>query len=142
MVSAILFAPGEGSLLFQMIDSTAYQHPDQPRVVSVDCRPHGLYSTPLVEDNFPDQYCRSKLLTRGVNGDILIHPLQIWYSPSAFQSGSPVNRAIYNMTSGRAARLWCGAAVVLKFTNTQCRSYTGAGLNDVPALSAFFQTFA
>ena len=54
LVSAILFAPGEGSLLFKMIDTIAYQHPDQPRVISVDCRPHGLYSTPLVEDNFPD----------------------------------------------------------------------------------------
>ena len=60
-------------------------------------------------------------------------PLQLWYSPSAHRS--PVNAAVYNMTSGR---VWYGSFIALKFTNTQRRDYTEIGKNDLDTLVAFF----
>ncbi|KAK7466304.1 hypothetical protein VKT23_005031 [Stygiomarasmius scandens] len=129
-VSAILFAPEE----------------ERPRIVTVNCRPasrssHGMCPVPLVQQYFPDGQAEGIVLTQGLNGEALRFPLHLWYSPTALQRSSPVNRSIYNITSGSAPKSWCGPVVVLKYNGSRRQGYTDAGSNDLPALSAYFLAY-
>jgi len=129
-VSAILFSPEE----------------ERPRIISVSCRPshkpsQGMCPIPLVQTHFPDGQAEGIVLTQGLNGEPLRFPLHLWYSPTALQKATPVNRAIYHITSGAAAKPWCGTVVVLKFNGSRRQGYSDAGSNDLPALSAYFLAY-
>ncbi|KAF8652166.1 hypothetical protein AX16_004523 [Volvariella volvacea WC 439] len=129
-VSAILFSPEE----------------ERPRIISVSCRPshkpsQGMCPIPLVQSHFPDGQTEGIVLTQGLNGEPLRFPLHLWYSPTALQKGSPINRSIYHITSGAAAKSWCGTVVVLKFNGSRRQGYSDAGSNDLPALSAYFLAY-
>ncbi|KAJ7860433.1 hypothetical protein B0H14DRAFT_2744770 [Mycena olivaceomarginata] len=100
---------------------------ERPRVISVRCRPpqrpsHGLCPVPALQPP-----CAS--------------PLHIFYSSSALNRSSPVNRAIYHITSGAAPKAWCGNVVAFKFNGARRQGYTEAGSNDLPALSAYFLSY-
>ncbi|KAK0189218.1 uncharacterized protein ARMOST_06726 [Armillaria ostoyae] len=129
-VSAILFDPVE----------------ERPRIISVTCRPshkptEGICPVPMVHNHFPDGLSEGIVLTQGLNGEPLRFPLHLWYSPTALQKSSPVNRAIYHITSGAAPKAWCGAVIVLKFNGSRRQGYADAGSNDLPALSAYFLAY-
>ncbi|EMD39168.1 hypothetical protein CERSUDRAFT_47630 [Gelatoporia subvermispora B] len=129
-VSAILFTPEE----------------ERSRIISVQCRPQGTLSqgmcpVPQLQEYFPEGMPSTIILTQGLNGEPLRFPLHIWYCPAALQRGSPVNRAIYRITSGAAAKVWCGPVVVLKFNGSRRQGYSDAGSNDLPALSAYFLAY-
>ncbi|KAJ7623746.1 hypothetical protein FB45DRAFT_114174 [Roridomyces roridus] len=128
-VSAILFVAEE----------------ERPRVVTINCRPpHHRPSNgcpiPFLQPYF-DSPPESVVLTQGLNGEPLRFPLHIFYSPIALAKASPINRAIYHITSGAAPKPWAGTAVVLKFNGARRQGYTDAGANDLPALSAYFLTY-
>ncbi|TFK90126.1 hypothetical protein K466DRAFT_644566 [Polyporus arcularius HHB13444] len=129
-VSALLFMP----------------HEDRVRVTTVQCQPQGTISqgmcpTPLVQEWFTESVPNTIILTQGLNGEPLRFPLHIWYCPTSLQRGSPVNRAIYRITSGAAVKHWCGPVVVLKFNGSRRQGYSDAGTNDLPALSAYFLAY-
>jgi len=129
-VSAILFAPEE----------------ERPRIISISCRPshkpsQGMCPIPLVNPHFPDGHAESIVLTQGLNGEPLRFPLHLWYSPTALSKSSPINRAIYHITSGAAAKPWCGTVIVLKFNGSRRQGYSDGGSNDLPALSAYFLAY-
>ncbi|KAL5492492.1 hypothetical protein ACEPAI_3939 [Sanghuangporus weigelae] len=129
-VSAILFVPNQ----------------ERPQIINVNCqltrKPHSnSCPTPLVNDYFQEAQPQSLVLTQGLNGEPLRFPLHIFYCPIALQRGTPVNRAIYRITSGAAARQWPGPVVVLKFNGSRRQSYSDASTNDLPALSAYFLAF-
>jgi hypothetical protein len=116
---------------------------ERPKLITINCRlgtkaTQALCPVPEVESFFEDRQAEGIVLTQGLNGEPLRFPLHLWYSPTALQRGSPVNRAIYNITSGAANRHWCGPVVVLKYNGTRRQGYTDAGSNDLPALSAYF----
>jgi hypothetical protein len=96
---------------------------------------------PLVQPYFPDGQTEGIVLTQGLNGEPLRFPLHLWYSPTALSKNSPVNRAIYHITSGAAAKAWCGPVVVLKYNGSRRQGYSDAGSNDLPALSAYFLAY-
>ncbi|ETW79257.1 hypothetical protein HETIRDRAFT_49849 [Heterobasidion irregulare TC 32-1] len=129
-VSAILFAPEE----------------ERPRIITINCQPtqtpaQGICPTPLVSQYFPGGQTGSVVLTQGLNGEPLRFPLQVWYSPVALSSNTPINRAIYRITSGAAAKAWCGSVIVLKYNGSRRQGYSDAGSNDLPALSAYFLAY-
>ncbi|KAG1820124.1 hypothetical protein EV424DRAFT_1323000 [Suillus variegatus] len=59
------------------------------------------------------------------------------YAPTALSCCAPINRAIYRITSGAAAKAWCGIVVVL----SRRQGYSDARSNDLPALSAYFLAY-
>ncbi|KAJ7810411.1 hypothetical protein B0H14DRAFT_2863874 [Mycena olivaceomarginata] len=81
------------------------------------------------------------VLTQGLNAEPLRFPLLIFHSSSALNRSSPVNRAIYHVTSGAASKAWCGNVVAFKFNGARRQGYTDAGSNDLPALSAYFLSY-
>ncbi|KAF8273208.1 hypothetical protein EI94DRAFT_1716895 [Lactarius quietus] len=131
-VSAILFSPKKFS--------------DRPRIITVHCEPPRIPAqvtcpTPLVHCHFPGGQTGSVVLTQGLNGEPLRFPLHLWYSPSALAVNSPINQAIFRITSGAAAKPWCGPVIVLKYNGSRRQGYSDAGSNDLPALSAYFLAY-
>ncbi|KAJ7891030.1 hypothetical protein B0H13DRAFT_2234852 [Mycena leptocephala] len=119
-VSAILFLADE----------------ERPRMVTVKCRPphrpSDVCPVPLLQPYF-DAPADSIILTQGLSGELLRFPLHVFYSPTALAKGTPMSRSIHHITSGAAAKPWCGEVVALK--------YTEASSNDLPALSAYFLSY-
>ncbi|KIM44818.1 hypothetical protein M413DRAFT_442785 [Hebeloma cylindrosporum] len=129
-VSAIVFPPEE----------------ERPKIVNVSCRPspkasQGLCPVPILDSYFNGNEVQQLVLTEGLNGEPLRFPLHLWYAPQLLQKGSPVNRAIFHITSGAAEKSWCGPVVVLKFNGSRRQGYSDAGSNDLPALSAYFLAY-
>jgi hypothetical protein len=119
---------------------------DRPRVITVNCEPsrmpvQGACPTPLIQGHFPGGQANSFILTQGLNGEPLRFPLQLWYSPGALAANGPINQAIFRITSGAAAKPWCGPVVVLKYSGSRRQGYADAGSNDLPALSAYFLAY-
>ncbi len=123
-----------------------YVFTERSRVISVQCRPQGTVSQgicpmPMVQEYFPESNPHTIILTQGLNGEALRFPLHIWYCPVALQRRGPINRAVQRITSGAAAKPWCGPVVVLKFNGSRRQGYSDAGNNDLPALSAYFLAY-
>lgn len=147
-VSAILFSTQEG-----MSDGSSwrmYAHlaelPDRPRIITIACQPphtsaQGACPTPLIQEYFPGVQVDNVVLTQGLNGEPLRFPLHLWYSPGALASNTPINQAIFRITSGAASKPWCGPVIVLKYNGSRRQGYTDAGSNDLPALSAYFLAY-
>ncbi|KAJ6560080.1 hypothetical protein B0H19DRAFT_944620, partial [Mycena capillaripes] len=119
---------------------------DRPRIITVKCRPphrpgpsDGFCPIPLLQPYF-DAPPESAILARGTNGEQLHFPLHVFYSPFALAKGWPINRSIYQLTSG-ASKPWYGNVVGLKFSGSRRQDYIEAGSNDVPALSAYFRAY-
>ena len=135
------------SLWFLCTDSFAtVATSERPQIINVNCqltrKPNSnACPTPLVKDYFQEAQPQALVLTQGLNGEPLRFPLHIFYCPVSLQRGSPVNRSIYRITSGAAARHWPGPVVVLKFNGSRRQSYSDASTNDLPALSAYFLAF-
>ncbi|KAJ7849911.1 hypothetical protein B0H13DRAFT_2401965 [Mycena leptocephala] len=128
-VSAILFLVNE----------------DQPRIITVKCRPphrpsQSLCPIPHLQPYF-DAQPDSIVLTQGPNGELLPSPLHVFYSPITLKKGSPINHSIYRIMSGAAAKPWYGNVVAFKFNGPRREGYTEAGSNDLPALSAYFLSY-
>lgn len=150
-VSAIFFAPEEGGSPVPAYGNILGSHrsatlSERSKIISIQCRPQGTLSQgicpfPLVQQYFPESMPNTIILTQGLNGEALRFPLHIWYCPVALQRGSPVNRAVYRITSGAAEKAWCGPVIVLKFNGSRRQGYTDAGSNDLPALSAYFLAY-
>ncbi|TDL24004.1 hypothetical protein BD410DRAFT_746042 [Rickenella mellea] len=129
-VSAILFVPNQ----------------ERPQIVSVNCQPTrsaqpGSCPSPMIRDFFLESQPQSIVLTQGLNSEPLRFPLHLFYCPISLSRGSPVNRAIYRITSGAAAKAWSGPVLVLKFNGSRRQNYSDAGTNDLPALSAYFLAY-
>jgi hypothetical protein len=144
-VNAILFLADEGACLAGPKLPHVYSVPERPRVISVRCRPpqrpsHGRCPVPALQPYF-DAPPDNVVLTQGLNGEPLRFPLHIFYSSSALNRSSPVNRPIYHITSGAAPKAWCGNVVAFKFNDTLRKGYMNAGSNDLPALSAYFLSY-
>lgn len=144
-VNAILFLADEGACLTRPNSPRAYSVPERPRVISVRCRPpqrrsDGRCPVPALQPYF-DAPPDNVVLTQGLNGEPLRFPLHIFYSSSALNRSSPVNRAIYHITSGAAPKAWCGNVVAFKFNDALRKGYMNAGSNDLPALSAYFLSY-
>lgn len=145
-VSAILFSPEEGNSKFHWYLNSLTIGAERPRIVNVNCRPshkpsQGMCPVPLVNNFFPEGQPEGIVLTQGLNGEPLRFPLNLFYSPTALHKQNPINRAIYHITSGAAAKAWAGTVVVLKFNGSRRQGYSDAGSNDLPALSAYFLAY-
>lgn len=146
-ITAILFSPEAGSYFNDSRVAISYTFPlDRWSTTTVHCRPtsrssHGMCPTPILQMFFSDGMTEGIVLTQGLNGENLRFPLHLWYSPTALQRNSPVNRSIYNITCGSASKAWCGPVVVLKFNGSRRQGYTDASPNDLPALSAYFLAY-
>jgi hypothetical protein len=146
-VTAVLFSPEEGQLhrlIHGSLDSNL--HSERPRIITVNCRPlqkatQNSCPEPLLQNHFADGHIDSIVLTQGLNNEPLRFPLHLFYSPSALQKNTPMNRSINNITSGAAAKKWCGPVVVLKFNGSRRQGYADGGSNDLPALSAYFLAY-
>lgn len=119
---------------------------ERPRIVTLNCKPspkasQGMCPTPILDPFFNRLEIKSIVLTQGLNGEPLRFPLQLWYSPQHLNSGTPVNRAIFHITSGAAEKPWAGPVVVLKYNGARRQGYSDAGSNDLPALSAYFLAY-
>ncbi|KAK6996314.1 Hif prolyl hydroxylase [Favolaschia claudopus] len=104
---------------------------DRPRIITESA------PIPMLQAYFdapPDNI----VLTQGLNGEPLRFPLHIFYSPTALGTASPINRAIYHITSGAASKpfFWQRRRVQAQWRRRQ--GYTEATSNDLPALSAYF----
>jgi hypothetical protein len=97
-----------------------------------------LCPIPLLQFYFGDEQPENTVLTKGLSGQDLRFPLQLWYSPSAMQNMSPINKAVQKMTHGLGSRVWCGSVVVLKFKGSRRTAYSNAGTRELPTLKAFF----
>ena len=146
-ISGILFVADEGALTGSPTPHDALNIivSDRPRIITVKCRPphrpsHGLCPVPLLQPYF-DSPPESVVLTQGLNGELLRFPLHVFYSPIALTKASPINRAIYHITSGAAPKPWYGNVVALKFNGSRRQGYSEAGSNDLPALSAYFLSY-
>ncbi|KIY52969.1 hypothetical protein FISHEDRAFT_34435 [Fistulina hepatica ATCC 64428] len=132
-INALLFAPEE----------------DRPRLVSVAFTPGFQRSkngdltgpVPVINPWFPRDTPQSIVLTKGVSGDTLRYPLELWFLPTALRDKKPTNRAVAHITAGAAAKPWYGSVLVLKFNGTRRSAYADAGPNDIPALSAYFLAY-
>ncbi|KAJ7333230.1 hypothetical protein DFH08DRAFT_880893 [Mycena albidolilacea] len=115
---------------------------ERPRIISVRCRPsqrpsHGRCPVLALQPYF-DAPPDNVVLTQGLNGEPLRFPLHIFYSSSALGKSSPVNRAIYHITSGAVPKAWCGNIVAFKFNGARCQGFTDTVSSDLPALSTYF----
>ena len=119
--------------------------PDQPRIITVKCRPprhptRNLCPIPQLQPYF-DAALDSIVLMQGPSGELLRSPLHVFYSPTALTKGAPINHCIHQITSGAAAKPWYGNVVMLKFNGPRRHGYTEAGSSDLPALSAYFLSY-
>ena len=122
------------------------EHSDRPRIITVACQPphtpaQGACPTPLIQEYFPGVQVDSVVLTQGLNGEPLRFPLHLWYSPNALAANTPINQAIFRITSGAASKPWCGPVIVLKYNGSRRQGYSDAGSNDLPALSPYFLAY-
>ncbi|KAJ7910842.1 hypothetical protein B0H13DRAFT_2232814 [Mycena leptocephala] len=100
----------------------------------------GLCPIPLLQPYF-DSPPDSIVVTQGLSGELLRFPLHVFYSPTALTQGTPMSRSVHHITSGAAAKPWCGNVVAFKFSGSRRQGYTEAGSNDLPALSAYFLSY-
>lgn len=148
-VSAIVFPPEDGEWRSEALShspSTQNNCTERPKIVNISCRPspkasQGLCPIPILDSYFGGNQTQHLVLTEGLNGEPLRFPLHLWYAPQLLQKGSPINRAIFHITSGAAEKPWCGPVVVLKFNGSRRQGYSDAGSNDLPALSAYFLAY-
>jgi len=119
---------------------------EHPKIIIVKCcssqvPSQGMCPQPLISGHFSDGQAKGLVLKLGLSGEPLRFPLHLWYSPTALSRCAPINCAIYHITSGAAAKVWCGTVVVLKFNGSHHQGYSDARLNDLPALSAYFLAY-
>jgi hypothetical protein len=119
---------------------------ERPKIITVKCRSsqvpsQGMCPQPLISGHFSDGQAKGLVLKLGLSREPLRFPLHLWYSPTALSRCAPINRAIYHITSGAAAKAWCGTVVVLKFNGSRRQGYSDARSNDLPALSAYFLAY-
>lgn len=122
---------------------------DRAQIVTVNCQPQPVRAaqlsvyppTPLIQAYFPESRPQSVILTQGLNGDPLRFPLHLFYCPLSLSRGSPINHAVYRITSGAALKPWAGVVLVMKFNGTRRHGYADASTNDLPALSAYFLNY-
>jgi hypothetical protein len=124
----------------------AHHFAERPKIITVKCHSSQVPSKsmcpqPLISGHFSGGQIESIILTQGLNGEPLRFPLHLWYSPTALSRCAPINHSIYHITSGAAAKAWCGTVVVLKFNGSRRQGYSDARLNDLPALSAYFLAY-
>jgi hypothetical protein len=147
-VSAIVFPPEDGKWppFYVAFAFDSEKCTERPKIVDVSCRPspkasQGMCPIPILDKHFDGHQIQQLVLTEGLNGEPLRFPLHLWYAPQLLQKGSPINRAIFHITSGAAEKAWCGPVVVLKFNGSRRQGYSDAGVNDLPALSAYFLAY-
>ncbi|KAJ7848112.1 hypothetical protein B0H13DRAFT_1906940 [Mycena leptocephala] len=145
-VSNMIAMPPPAELEYISISAILFlANEDRPRIVTVQCRPSlrpsdGLCPIPLLQPYF-DSPPDSIVVTQGLSGELLRFPLHVFYSPTALTQGTPMSRSIHHITSGAAAKPWCGNVVAFKFSGSRRQGYTEAGSNDLPALSAYFLSY-
>ncbi|KAJ7852004.1 hypothetical protein B0H13DRAFT_2398953 [Mycena leptocephala] len=145
-VSNMIAMPPPAELEYISISAILFlANEDRPRIVTVKCRPplhpsDDLCPVPLLQPYF-DSPPDSIVLTQGLSGELLRFPLHVFYSPTALTQGTPVSRSIHHITSGAAAKAWCGNVVAFKFNGSRRQGYTEVGSNDLPALSAYFLSY-
>ncbi|KAK7448890.1 hypothetical protein VKT23_013622 [Stygiomarasmius scandens] len=93
---------------------------------------------PVVQSYFGDEQPENLVVIQGINGVDLRFPLQVWYSPTAFEASHPVNEAIWQATLGSTSRPLYGPVVVLKYRGTRRLDYADTGTRDYTTLSAYF----
>lgn len=126
--SALLFAPGD----------------DGPRIVGVGCIviDGSTCPAPIVQSYFTENRPYAVILTQGLNGEPLQHPLHIFYCPLSLSRGSPVNNAIKRITEGAQTREpWCGTVLAMRFGGPRRQGYSDAAASDLAVLSAYFLAY-
>ena len=114
----------------------------RPHIITVICQPHSnipdACPTPLIQEYFPGDQVGNVVLAQAPNGEPLRFPLHLWYSLDALAADAPINQAIDNFTSRAASKPWCGTAIILKYNGLRRQGYSDAGINEFPALLAYF----
>ncbi|THU90466.1 hypothetical protein K435DRAFT_676048 [Dendrothele bispora CBS 962.96] len=93
---------------------------------------------PILQHYFGGEHPDNLTLAKGLNDIEIRYPLQLWYSPAAFQTMHPMNRAIQHATNVPNAKPWYGPVIVLKFRGTRKTGYTNTGTRDFTALLSYF----
>lgn len=60
---------------------------------------------------------------------LLDQPLYVWYCSESLACGTPVNRVVQSITTGKAGRIWGGAVVALKFLGPDLSTYSDMSAN-------------
>jgi hypothetical protein len=81
---------------------------ERARIISIVCHPRGRNQCPLpqVQGHFPDSVPSQLVLTQGLNQEPLRFPLQLFYCDTSLKRGSPVNKAVRRITSGKTQKQW------------------------------------
>ena len=107
-------------------------------------------TNPIYEAPIPDltpffpHGSASFVLHTGSNGTPLQSPLHVFYCPTSYTNGHPINRALVGLIRGMPAHtfLWAGHVVVMKFSDVACRSYVDFTPADVPHVQSFFALYS
>lgn len=115
-------------------------HEERARIISVVCRPRGRNQCPLpdVQTYFPDSVPSQLVLTQGLNQEPLRFPLQLFYCAVSLSRGTPINKSVRRITSGKTKKNWSGPVVVLKYAGSRRLNYGDASTHDLATLSAYF----
>jgi len=113
---------------------------ERARIISIVCHPRGRNQCPIpvVQGYFPDSVPSQLVLTQGLNQEPLRFPLQLFYCAVSLSKGSPVNKAVRRITSGKSQKQWSGPVVVLKYSGSRRQNYGDASTHDLATLSAYF----
>ncbi|THU90377.1 hypothetical protein K435DRAFT_864320 [Dendrothele bispora CBS 962.96] len=129
-VTGILYPPDEARPRF--VEIGLRQAPFKSAHDTPEC------PIPLLQPYFGDEHPQNLILAKGLNGIEIRFPLQIWYSPMAFQTMFPINRAVQHATGVPNAKPWYGPVIVLKFRSSKKAGFTDAGTRDFTALLDYF----
>ena len=96
---------------------------------------------PLIRGLFDDVEPEAIFLDHTVGGDELEYSFSIWCCLTLAACGWPCNRALMrylgNPGSGHS---WSGMVVVLKFSSSQCRTFTNIERSDLPPVIQYLGT--
>ena len=120
-----IYAPVQ-PLLATATSHYVVEHPDVPL----------LSLSHFFNGSIPNQYT----VTIGAKGQILRHPISVWYLKSSLDDeASPVNQPIQVLTANIGQRCrWAGVVIAARYGNTRMAYFSHVTDNDLEHLAAFF----
>ncbi|KAI0691743.1 hypothetical protein C8Q76DRAFT_632248, partial [Earliella scabrosa] len=103
--------------------------------------PPGQHVRPLIHRWIDSRAAANVVITKGLTGDDLRYPLDVWYDRTAYQAGGSRNGAVdvlCQSTVHQDWKEWSGNAVVLKFAGCRKQAYRDVNELDLYILAMYF----
>ncbi|KAG8776007.1 hypothetical protein FRC12_001134 [Ceratobasidium sp. 428] len=134
-------SPAETSTYVQALVLSA-NSPHYLTSVTVDARtgPNGVvrWAPDFDLDLHLGETPASRVNLEGFGGNLLRFPFHIFFRNNFMNDGSRVNISIQALTQGRAAHVWAGNVVVLKYHGSRRERYRDFELTDIAVVAHFF----